>query len=332
MLAPPPDLTDEIVVDALARGWALTTACLAYQPVGWGSHHWRITDDAGTAWFATVDDLRGRRNDHEPVVDPAYDRLRSSLASAVALKDADRAFVVAPITTLDDQPVVRTRDFAVSLYPFVEGESFDWGEFGSPEHLRAVLAMLVEVHSAPIAARRYARLDDFTIPHRASLEATLAEPEAAPDRGPYAGPTAELITRNRSALKGMLDRYDGLVARTGNCRMVLTHGEPHPGNTMLAADGWRLIDWDTVLVAPAERDMWSLEPLHCAYTDATGVELVPAMLELYRIRWTLADIAFDVRRFRRDHTAGPDEDKSWELLQANVDSLRAEPSVSESRP
>ena len=32
-------------------------------------------------------------------------------------------------------------------------------------------------------------------------------------------------------------------------RMVLTHGEPHPGNTMRTVDGWRLIDWDTALVA-----------------------------------------------------------------------------------
>ena len=95
MLAPPADLTDEIVLDALARGWALTTACLAYQPVGWGSHHWRITDDGGASWFVTADDLRGRRDGHEPAVDPAYDRLRSSLASAVALKDAGRTFVAA---------------------------------------------------------------------------------------------------------------------------------------------------------------------------------------------------------------------------------------------
>ena len=39
--------------------------------------------------------------------------------------------------------------------------------------------------------------------------------------------------------------------------MLLTHGEPHPGNAMLAADGWRLVDWDTALVAPLERDLWA---------------------------------------------------------------------------
>jgi spectinomycin phosphotransferase/16S rRNA (guanine(1405)-N(7))-methyltransferase len=327
MLAPPADLADETIVDALARGWALTTASMTYRPVGWGSHHWDITDDTGTAWFVTVDDLLAARAFGERSLDPAYDRLRASLASAVALKDAGRSFVVAPIPTLDDQPLMRARTYSVSLYPFVAGESFDWGEFSGPAHLRAVLDMLVEVHNAPMRVRRHARLDDFTIPHRAALESTLAEPDSSPDRGPYARPMAELITHNGVALRSMLERYDELVALAQTSRTVLTHGEPHPGNTMRTAEGWRLIDWDTVLVAPPERDLWSLEPLHAAYTEATGVELVPEMVELYRIRWTLADIAVDVSRFRRDHAAGPDEDKSWELLQTNVESLQTDPSM-----
>lgn len=327
MLAPPADLTEEIVVDALALGWALTTASAAYRAVGWGSHHWQITDDAGAVWFVTVDDLAGRRAYGERSLDPAYDRLRSSLASAVALRDAGRSFVVAPIPTLDDQPLIRARGYGVSLYPFVTGQSFSWGEFSSPEHLRAVLDMLIGVHTAPMAARRYARVDTFRIPHRDTLDATLAEPGDVADRGPYSRPMADLVAANRATIQALLDRYDHLVTVAPTGRMVLTHGEPHPGNTMLTAEGWRLIDWDTVLVAPPERDLWSLEPLHAAYTDATGVELRPEMLELYRIRWTLADIAVDAGRFRREHTTGADEDQSWAVLKANVASLQADPSV-----
>jgi len=325
MLAPPAELTGELVADALARGWALRTASMAYRPVGWGSHHWDIADDAGTAWFVTVDELPRRRASGEASVDPAYDRLRASLASAVALRDAGRSFVVAPIPTLDDQPLTRARDYAVSLYPFIDGESFAEGDFSSPDHQRAVLKMLVEVHNAPIAARRYARLDDFTVPHRDELNATLSDPGSIPRCGPYARPSAELINTHRGPVQRLLQRYDELVATAQTSRMVLTHGEPHPGNTMLTAEGWRLIDWDTVLVAPPERDLWSLEPLHRAYADATGIELLAGMLLLYRLRWTIADIAVDVSRFRRGHTAGPDEDKSWELLHANVASLPSAP-------
>ena len=129
------------------------------------------------------------------------------------------------------------------------------------------------------------------------------------------------MAANHSALQRALRRYDELVAGAQTSRMVLTHGEPHPGNTMRTEQGWKLIDWDTVLVAPPERDLWSLEPLHAEYAKATGVELVPDMLELYRVRWLLADIAVDVARFGRPHITGPDEDQSWILLQENVASL-----------
>jgi spectinomycin phosphotransferase/16S rRNA (guanine(1405)-N(7))-methyltransferase len=295
---------------------------LDYRPLGWGSHHWVAECAAGTRWFVTVDDLEGRRQDGETSVNPAYERLRGSLATAVALKDAGRSFVVAPIPTLDDQPLLRAGRYGVSLYPFVEGQSFQWGEFSSAEHLRGVLDMLVEIHTAPVAARQPAAPDDFAIPHRDELQATLAAPEAVESRGPYSQPMATLIGAHAEPVQALLDRYDALVAAARSVPMVLTHGEPHPGNTMLTAEGWRLIDWDTARVAPPERDLWSLEPLHDAYTRATGIDLLPPLLELYRIRWTLADIAFDVRRFRRDHTTGPDADKSWELLQAIVTSLR----------
>jgi Phosphotransferase enzyme family len=321
MLAPPLDLTDEVVTDALARGWSLAATSLDYRPVGWGSHHWEAVCAAGTRWFVTVDDLEGRRQSGESSTDAAYARLKASLAAAVALKEAGRDFVVAPVQTLDDQPVLRAGRFGVALYPYVDGQSFAWGEFSSPEHLRAVLDMLIETHTAPVAVRQLAGRDDFTIAARDQLAATLACPAAVEPRGPYTRPMAELIASHVGEVQRLLDWYDRLVAQAGTRRLVLTHGEPHPGNTMLTAEGWRLIDWDTVLVAPPERDLWSLEPVHDEYARLTGIELLPPMLELYRLRWMIADIAFDVRRFRRDHSTSPDDDQSWELLQANVRSL-----------
>jgi spectinomycin phosphotransferase len=38
--------------------------------------------------------------------------------------------------------------------------------------------------------------------------------------------------------------------------VVVTHGEPHPGNILRAAGGLYLIDWDTVGLALPERDLW----------------------------------------------------------------------------
>jgi hypothetical protein len=306
MLAPPADLTDAVVADALGQGWALSAARIAYLPVGWGSHHWAVVDDGGTPWFATIDDLGGRRDHRETDVEPAYHRLRASVATAVALRDAGRDFVVAPVPTLGGEPLIRVRDYGVSVYPFIDGESFEWGQWSDPVR-EALLDMVTSVHSAPSEVRRHARRDDFAIPHRGSLL------ESFVDAGPYSRPMAVLLDAHRDAIHRVLAHYDGLVALADLDRMVLTHGEPHPGNAMRTAGGWKLIDWDTVLIAPPERDLWHLEPLPFA--------AVPEMLELYRIRWLLADIAYDVNRFRRPHSTGPDEDKSWRLLQSHLSTL-----------
>jgi hypothetical protein len=46
-------------------------------------------------------------------------------------------------------------------------------------------------------------------------------------------------------------------------------------------------------------------------------------VELYRIRWDLADFAVDVSRFRRPHTGSLDDDKSWDILRSLVARISA---------
>ena len=101
---------------------------------------------------------------------------------------------------------------------------------------------------------------------------------------------------------------------------MLTHGEPHPGNTMHTQSGLVLIDWDTVLIAPPERDLWSLESgdgaVTQAYTAATGTRPRSFMMEMYRIKWDLADLAAYVSRFAGAHRGNEDDQQSWTNLEA----------------
>jgi spectinomycin phosphotransferase/16S rRNA (guanine(1405)-N(7))-methyltransferase len=325
-LKPPDDLPDGALATVLADAWNLSVDSLTYRPLGWGSHHWEVRDRDGDRWFTTVDELGNKRLSVSEPLSLAFDRLRASLAVAVDLRANGCAFVVAPVPTSAGEPVARTRDrFGVALYPYVDGQSFEWGEYASSEHRRAVLDLVVAVHGAPVAARRHANADDFALPHRHELAAGLAGDLA--DVGPYATATVKLLADHEAMLRCTLDRYDKLVAdaRADPAPVVVTHGEPHPGNTMLTADGWRLIDWDTVLIAPPERDLWMLQQADGtvveAYADTTGFTPRPSMFELYGVRWDLADIAWGVDRFRASHDGTIEDDKSWELLQAQVASL-----------
>jgi spectinomycin phosphotransferase/16S rRNA (guanine(1405)-N(7))-methyltransferase len=330
VLSPPDGLPEAVLVLALGRSWGMAVTSMEYRPVGWGSHHWAVADAAGTRWFVTVDELENKRLSASEPLDAGFARLRSALEAAMDLRACGAAFVVAPVPARDGEPLTRVNDrFGVAVYPFADGQSFDGGEFSSPAHRLSVLGLLVDTHTAPPAASRRALADDFAVPYRDELEAACAPAGEVADCGPYARPVSLLARQHAAPLQRLLARYDALVlaARAQDARMVLTHGEPHPGNTMLTAGGWVLIDWDTALVAPPERDLWDLDPgdgsILDAYAQATGTSPRPSLLDLYRLRWDLADIAADVSRFRRPHTGSIDDDQSWELLSSLVKRVSA---------
>lgn len=302
---------------------------MAYRALGWGSHHWEVAAADGTRWFVTVDELEQKLLSASEPADEGFARLTASLRTAVALQDAGLDFVLAPLPLAGGSPAARLGErFAVAVYPFVQGQSFTWGQWAPGQRAR-MAEMLAAVHMAPPRARRPALADEFTVPFRDVLEAGCAG-SGIRDSGPYALPLGRLLAEHEAAIRRMLDRYDDLVTTARAlpaARNVLTHGEPHPGNTMLTADGWRLIDWDTALVAPPERDLWSLDPgdgsVLDAYAATTGVTPVPALLELYRLGWDVKDMAYDTARLLRPHTGTPDDGKTWELLSSMI--RRCEP-------
>jgi aminoglycoside phosphotransferase (APT) family kinase protein len=312
VLSPPGDLAVQTLTDELTRQWGVVVASAQYRAVGFGSHHWAVTDPAGAGWFVTVDELLTTNPADE------FERLRRALGTARALRATGAAFVLAPVPTAGDDPVVRLADrYAASLFPLVDGESFEFGEYAEGDHRDAVLDMLVRVHSAPRTVGRRATQDDLAVPHRGSLEAAL-EGDVVAECGPYAERAARMLGDHARPVRGLLARYDALVAGADRGRAVLTHGEPHPGNTMRTKDGWLLIDWDTARIAPPERDLWLLGGDLDAYTDTTGIEVLPEMLTLFKLRWDIAELAIEVDRFRRPHTGDPNDEEGWQILQSVV--------------
>jgi hypothetical protein len=90
---------------------------MSYLPVGWGNHHWDVHDRAGMRWFVTVDELENKRVSGDESVADGFARLRASLRTAVALRNADCEFVVAPLPARDGEPAVRLGErFAVAVY------------------------------------------------------------------------------------------------------------------------------------------------------------------------------------------------------------------------
>jgi len=325
MLTRPAGLSDELLAATLRAGWGLAPVAASYQPVGFGSHHWDVTASAGTRWFVTVDKLTTRLRTAGDTRDAACRRLQAALRTARALAGAGASFVVAPAQTLGGDVLARIGgEYAVAVYPFVAGCSGKWGGALTAQDRQSVLGVLVQVHAAPAAIRDGAGRDDFVLTGADDLRGALADLARDWDSGPFAEPARRLLARHARDLEAMLARRDHLAdqARSRSGRLVLTHGEPHPGNFMRVGQRWMLIDWDTVLVAPPERDLWSLDPgdgsILASYRALTGREIVPAAIGLYRQTWILADIASCVARFRREHTGTEDDQEEWKILRSSL--------------
>jgi spectinomycin phosphotransferase len=211
--------------------------------------------------------------------------------------------------------------YAVSVYPFLVGESHPYGHFATDEERRVLLAALGEIHRAKPAVLPAA--DRLEVPDRAAVAALLSTVEDPPAAGPYAAEALALLHDRAGLLGELLAEYDSLRAPVAASQdgWVVTHGEPHAGNVMRPVTGGiRLIDWDTVALAPRERDLWMVQPRDpddwAAYGEPGPAD--PAALALFKLRWRLADICSFAVTLTGPHEDTEDTRLCWRGLSSDL--------------
>jgi Phosphotransferase enzyme family len=320
----PRDLDRPALADALEQQWGIAVARLDYVPVGFGTHHWNAAGADGSRWFVSGDDLQAPSHAGRPADDVFAALVRAFRTAAALHDDAGLAFVVAPAPSADGAVVRRLGErYAIRVEPFVAGAASPSGDFERPEDRRRVATLVGRVHAASdrIPAGLPIR-DDLTLPGRAALEAALCEFDGPWGEGPFAEPARALLMAHAAAVRDRLRGYDGLarVVRERAGTWVVTHGEPHSANVIREPGGGaRLVDWDTALVAPPERDLWMVLDDEMTgwdeYREAAGpVQLDREALGFYRERWALAEIAMYVAEFRRPHEDTADTAAAWQEL------------------
>ena len=317
--APPEELETSALIAVLADDWGLAVEAVDYAAVGGGSYHWLVRDVEGTRSFVTADDL-----DQKPWLgktrESAFDGLRRAFDTAVALRDSGVGFVVAPIPTSQGETLRRIGSrYTIALFPFVDGNAGTYGRYETAERT-ALLTMLADLHEATPVVASVARRIDLALPGRDKLEAALQELNQTWSGGPLSEPARQTLARHASDVAELLARLDRLSAdvATRSTNWVITHGEPHAGNVMRASESYVLVDWDTVALAPRERDLWMLveEPAEetTTYTDATGKQLDEVAVRFFRLTWALADIAAFTDLLRSPHDHSEDTEKAYAAL------------------
>ena len=313
---------------ALADGWGLSAETLRYAPVGGGSYHWVVTSEPGEQWFVTVDDLddKGWLGRTRPAV---FAGLRAALDASVTLRrEIGLRFVAAPVPARDGQSLRPLGDaHTVAVFPFLHGSGGEWDKPLTAPDLDELMAMLAALHNVdPAVVRLQRREVELSWPD--DLELALRELGRPWTGGPFAEPARELLAGAAGPVRlglDALDRWARGPAAMEN--LVITHGEPHPGNVFHDPDGLQLIDWDTTALAPPERDLWMVATESGdevrRYTELTGRRVDPATLEFYRLRWALDDLSCFLRDLRAPHHRTPGSEHAWEALEITIADLAA---------
>jgi spectinomycin phosphotransferase len=323
VLAEPSDLERSALLNALERHWNLRAQTLEYMPVGFGSHHWRAVGTGDAEHFVTVDDLAA--GFQAGPADVAFAALGRAYTTAAFLRDeAGLSFVVAPRPDAEGFVIRRLSErYAVTVSPLIAGETHEWGPWESNEDRRSMGTVLGRLHAATAELPTdLPGREDLAIPSREVVMEALDDLDRPWRTGPFAEPTRRLLTDTAQAYLQRLHEYDELAAEVlaSSAPWVITHGEPHRANVIRAPEGaMLLVDWDTTLLAPRERDLRMVldddltgwDEYVTVFGDAT---LDRPAIELYRRWWELADSAIYIALFRLPHERDANTVASWQNL------------------
>jgi spectinomycin phosphotransferase len=278
----PPHLTDEDVLATVNEHWHAGGDRIGHLPVGFGAHHWRVSG-ADTILFVTFDRLGGRHT---------ADSLEAAYAGARSLSETGLDFVLAPLPTVGGRVTVPFEDGALSVTPWRNGKSGD----GSMSAARARLtrALLDRLHATtpPADLPRWRPLVG------PDLADDLTQRTAGRwDTGPCGEDARVAIREQLREIETWTATYHRLAATTAEDTWVPTHGEPHTRNQLAIPDAVLLIDWESLKLAPRERDLRSLEV--AGYPQPDGDD---PMLELFDLEWRLDEIAQYASWFEAWHT------------------------------
>ncbi|HVX44481.1 MAG TPA: aminoglycoside phosphotransferase family protein [Mycobacteriales bacterium] len=318
MLTPPPDLGPEQISCSLSEHWGLEDCDVTYVPLGHGSHNWSIVASDRTRWFAKASRTG-----------PDSDFGRATYQTAALLREAGLDFVLGPVRDRSGEarPQV-SPEWELAVFPFIEGRNPNFNT-GERAQVAEILGRLHAFATAPEIAIRWE-------PgwYQPELREILAgELDRQWNDGPYGEQARSLFVSSRAGIERLLEHSDRLVARLADSDdpPVITHGEPHGGNTMIDSSGkLYLIDCNALMVAPRERDLRIL--LHAshrrsrnldnteviaAYRRTAGpIEPRPFAIELFRAEWHLIEICRYAQLFSGPHGRTSDVHARWETLNA----------------
>jgi spectinomycin phosphotransferase len=316
-----PDLQDEKIISCLQEAYEFQVRTVEFLPLGADVNTavYRITTTDGTPRFLK---LRSGDFDETAVRLPKF------------LSDQGIKQIISPLTTKTDELWANLGRFKAVLYPFVVGQN-GYEIKMQPHHWQAFGTTLKRIHSVTLPSELAQALprETFTPHWREAVKTILAGlVEDAQFADPVAGETAVLLKTNQAVILDLVDRAERLAqaAQAQTVEFVVCHADIHAGNILITPnDAFYLVDWDTLLLAPKERDLmyvgagllggwFSPQEEEAYFYPAYGQTQVDQnLLAYYRYERIVQDIAAFCEQLLLTDEGGADREQSLHYLKSS---------------
>ena len=292
MREPPREVSNVDVLDTLREGWDLPVDFVEHLPLGFGAHHWRADSAGAPRLFVTFDVL----GTHHTSVS-----LEAAYASAAALAANGLEFVVASIASRNGRHTRALGGGALSATTWLDAPPVGHGPILNSSLAARNAEMLMRLHTAapPEGIPQWRPRVGPELPDRLAAATTSAW-----SGGPYGGQARTQLIDHIDEIRAWTTRYHDLVARAAGVPWVPTHGEPHTANQLLTAAGPVFVDWETLALAPRDRDLTPL--VQSGHADLVRPDW--AMIEMFDLEWRLDEISQYAAWFAGPHE-GTDDDR-----------------------
>lgn len=288
-----PDLADDTLVNRLREEYDLPISTVGFLPLGADSNTavYRAGADGGSVYFVKL---------------RSGNWLEASVLVPTLLRDRGVDAVIAPISTAKGELWTSLDAFAVILSPFVTGED-GFTRFLSESNWVALGTTLRLLHTTILPPMLHDQLpqETYSSEWRIAVKVFQARVEGASFGDPSATELARMMREQREIVTTIVERAEQLadVLRDRNPDLVLCHADIHSGNVLIdASDTLYVVDWDTLTIAPKERDLmfigggigrgWNTPAEDALFYQGYGeTDIDLAALTYYRYERIVQDIA-----------------------------------------
>ena len=310
--------------EALYRCFGMRIKAMWEVPGGWSAHALVADTDAGQ-YFVKVYDK------HRPTVQSWIARMWENMPVVLWLRDntplGER--MAAPLLTQSGDYKVENADFLALVFPYIEGETLGDAPL-TLEQIRQLAQLLAALHGSGLRAGVPVKgiSETYVVPFLADIEAYLCARDLPEDVRQTLVPHASILM---AAVSRLSQGAEGMRLERPAC--TLCHTDVHGWNLMWDGEALHLIDWEGLMFAPAEADLFAFsdgfffdyarEEFFQTYAALRpDFVLNPQAMDFYRLRRRMEDIYEFLRGILADGLSESERQKSLAHLQRECEALK----------